>query len=371
MGSGTPSSTASLGKFRVLLGWESPVWPLRSPVPLHSVGGGCPLPASFPVLLGAKREPTTPLLVKLAARPPCGLAATSSHTERCCRVLESAVWGTWGSSHAGGRSRSTATPSAPSLCPSGTHRGSAGCRGAEANLSPATAAAPCPQAPPSPPTSPALSNAAPATSSAPGRPVAPLATPPTSWCCGESGATSPWQPRAAHWDTGIFGDVPWVPPPSPCTQRASFFSPSYATSRTCWRYKAGAATTYTLPRHRVYVLTNTTAWVEARWGPHLHRSPNLTLNLNEAGKRREAGLGAPPRCRSPQPRCPRSEAGSSPRWDEFRQGQGAPAAPGAAAAVARQGAGAEQGGSLPRGGQPQLDAGKVLVARSRGGFAGV
>lgn len=165
----------------------------------------------------------------------------------------------------------------------------------------------------------------------------------------------------------IWGRAMGPPPPSLCTQRASFFSPSYATARTCWRYKAGAATTYTLPRHRVYVLTNTTAWVEARWGPHLHRSPNLTLNLNEAGKRREAGLGAPPRCRSPQPRCPRSEAGSSPRWDEFRQGQGAPAAPGAAAAVARQGAGAEQGGSLPRGGQPQLDAGKVLVARSRGG----
>lgn len=116
-------------------------------------------------------------------------------------------------------------PSSPSLCPSGTHWRSAGCRGAEANLSPATAAAPCPQAPPSPPTSPALSNAAPVTSSAPGRPVAPLATPPTSWCCGESGATSPWQPRAAHWDTGIFGDVPWVPPPPPCARRGRAFFP--------------------------------------------------------------------------------------------------------------------------------------------------
>lgn len=197
-----------------------------SPVPLHSVGGGCPLPASFPVLVGAKREPTTPLLVKLAVRPPCGLGATSSHTERRCRVLESAIWGTWGSSHAGGRSRSTATPSSPSLCPSGTHWRSAGCRGAEANLSPATAAAPCPQAPPSPPTSPALSNAAPATSSAPGRPVAPLATPPTSWCCGESGATSPWQPRAAHWDTGIFGDVPCVPPLPRARRGRAFFPPA-------------------------------------------------------------------------------------------------------------------------------------------------
>lgn len=347
---------------------------VAAPFPLSHCTAWGRLPTSFPVLVGAKWEPTTLLLVKLAAGLHMGLEpppATWSGAAGCWRAWFGELRGT---SHAGGRSRSPATPSSPSLCPSGTHRGSAGCRGAEANVSPATATAPRPQAPPSPPTSPALSNAAPATSSAPGRPVAPLATPPTSWCCGESGATSPWQPRAPHWDTGTFGDVPCVSPPPPlslCTQRASFFSPSYATSRTCPRYEAGAATTYTLPRHRVYVLTNTTAWVEAQWGPHLHRSPNLTLYLNEAGKRREAGLGAPRPCRSPQPRCPRSEAGSSPRRDEFRQGQGAPAAPGAAAAVPRQGPGAEQGGSLPRGGQPQLDAGKALVARSGGGFAEV
>ncbi|XP_035203909.1 interleukin-12 receptor subunit beta-1 isoform X2 [Oxyura jamaicensis] len=74
------------------------------------------------------------------------------------------------------------------------------------------------------------------------------------------------------------------PPRGPAGNTTYVLVLCYATSRTCPRYEAGAATTYTLPRHRVYVLTNTTAWVEARWGPHLHRSPNLTLYLNEAVK---------------------------------------------------------------------------------------
>ncbi|XP_068518008.1 interleukin-12 receptor subunit beta-1 isoform X2 [Anas acuta] len=74
------------------------------------------------------------------------------------------------------------------------------------------------------------------------------------------------------------------PPRGPAGNTTYVLVLCYATARTCWRYKAGAATTYTLPRHRVYVLTNTTAWVEARWGPHLHRSPNLTLYLDEAVK---------------------------------------------------------------------------------------
>ena len=56
-------------------------------------------------------------------------------------------------------------------------------------------------------------------------------------------------------------------------------------------FEAGARTTYTLRHHSVYVLTNVTAWVEARWGGHVHRTPNITLYLNEAGEcpRRRAG----------------------------------------------------------------------------------
>lgn len=45
-------------------------------------------------------------------------------------------------------------------------------------------------------------------------------------------------------------------------------------------------------KHRhVYVLTNATVWVEARWGDHIHRTPNLTLYLNEAGKRPRGRAG--------------------------------------------------------------------------------
>ena len=72
---------------------------------------------------------------------------------------------------------------------------------------------------------------------------------------------------------------------------------SYTTPRLCRRFEAGARTTYTLKHHNVYVLTNTTAWVEARWGDHVHRTPNITLYLNEAGKRRQGRAGHQHRCR--------------------------------------------------------------------------
>ncbi|KAM6294815.1 interleukin-12 receptor subunit beta-1 [Aegotheles albertisi] len=47
---------------------------------------------------------------------------------------------------------------------------------------------------------------------------------------------------------------------------------------------AGAGTNFTLKPSDVYVLNNTTAWVEARWGDHVRRTPNLTLNLEKAVK---------------------------------------------------------------------------------------
>ncbi|NXT95651.1 I12R1 protein, partial [Anhinga rufa] len=58
----------------------------------------------------------------------------------------------------------------------------------------------------------------------------------------------------------------------------------YVTPRLCQQFKAGVRTTYTVKHHHVYILTNATAWVEARWGDHVHRTPNLTLYLNEAVK---------------------------------------------------------------------------------------
>lgn len=60
---------------------------------------------------------------------------------------------------------------------------------------------------------------------------------------------------------------------------------SYTSPRLCREFDAGARTMYPLNYRRIYVLTNVTAWVEARWGGHVHRTSNITLYLNEAGKR--------------------------------------------------------------------------------------
>ncbi|NXN27436.1 I12R1 protein, partial [Nycticryphes semicollaris] len=67
----------------------------------------------------------------------------------------------------------------------------------------------------------------------------------------------------------------------------------YAKRGQCQHFEVGTRTTYTLNHHLVYVLTNTTAWVEARWGDHLHRTPNLTLCLNEAVKLDPPTTGMP------------------------------------------------------------------------------
>ncbi|NXJ95039.1 I12R1 protein, partial [Corythaixoides concolor] len=96
----------------------------------------------------------------------------------------------------------------------------------------------------------------------------------------------------------------------------------YATPQLCQRFQAGTRTTYTLKHHHVYVLTNTTAWVEARWGDQVHRTPNLTLYLNEAVKPDPPPAGMPftktggrLRLRVPWPPCHR---GSQPPQREAR-----------------------------------------------------
>ncbi|XP_067169171.1 LOW QUALITY PROTEIN: interleukin-12 receptor subunit beta-1 [Apteryx mantelli] len=58
----------------------------------------------------------------------------------------------------------------------------------------------------------------------------------------------------------------------------------YAVPRLCQQHAAGALPERTLQHRQVYVLTNATAWVEARWGRRLQRSRNLTLYLDEAVK---------------------------------------------------------------------------------------
>ncbi|XP_037243064.1 interleukin-12 receptor subunit beta-1 [Falco rusticolus] len=74
------------------------------------------------------------------------------------------------------------------------------------------------------------------------------------------------------------------PPHGPTSDTSYLLTLCYAMPRLCQQFKAGARTTYTLKHHHIYVLTNVTAWVEARWGDHIHRTPNLTLYLNKAVK---------------------------------------------------------------------------------------
>lgn len=60
--------------------------------------------------------------------------------------------------------------------------------------------------------------------------------------------------------------------------------PSFEKHGPCRRFEAGTATSYIPPYSQVYVFDNTTAWVEARWGEQVRRTPNHTLHLNEAGE---------------------------------------------------------------------------------------
>ncbi|XP_074707856.1 interleukin-12 receptor subunit beta-1 isoform X1 [Strix uralensis] len=83
------------------------------------------------------------------------------------------------------------------------------------------------------------------------------------------------------------------PPRGPPGNTSYLLTLCYTTPRLCRRFEAGARTTYTLKHHHVYVLTNTTAWVEARWGDHVHRTANLTLYLNEAVKPDPPPAGMP------------------------------------------------------------------------------
>ncbi|NXL88807.1 I12R1 protein, partial [Alectura lathami] len=74
------------------------------------------------------------------------------------------------------------------------------------------------------------------------------------------------------------------PPHGPSGSTTYVLMLCYATRRPCQRFDVGAVTQYTLQHQSVYVLTNATAWVEARWGQHLQCSPNLTLHLDKAVK---------------------------------------------------------------------------------------
>ncbi|KAM9369054.1 interleukin-12 receptor subunit beta-1 [Phaethornis superciliosus] len=74
------------------------------------------------------------------------------------------------------------------------------------------------------------------------------------------------------------------PPLGPAGNTSYLLKLCYVTPRTCHEFRVGSRTTYTLSHRRVYVLTNTTAWVEAHWDDHRHRTPNITLYLYESIK---------------------------------------------------------------------------------------
>lgn len=60
--------------------------------------------------------------------------------------------------------------------------------------------------------------------------------------------------------------------------------PSFEKRRLCRWFEAGTVTSYSPSHRQVYIFDNTTAWVEARWGEQVRRTPNHTLHLNEAGE---------------------------------------------------------------------------------------
>ncbi|XP_075579976.1 interleukin-12 receptor subunit beta-1 [Pelecanus crispus] len=83
------------------------------------------------------------------------------------------------------------------------------------------------------------------------------------------------------------------PPHGPAGNTSYLLTLCYVTPRMCQHFEAGARTTYTLKHQHVYVLTNATAWVEARWGDRVHRTPNLTLYLDKAVKPDPPPAGMP------------------------------------------------------------------------------
>ncbi|KAL2294983.1 hypothetical protein Nmel_018127, partial [Mimus melanotis] len=97
---------------------------------------------------------------------------------------------------------------------------------------------------------------------------------------------------------------------APRPRRQHLLRPEHLKRSRCLRFEVGTVINYTPPHGQVYILENTTAWVEARWGDQVHRTSNHTLYLNKAVK-----LDPPPtgmlfsktggllRLQVPQPKC--------------------------------------------------------------------
>ncbi|NXO15238.1 I12R1 protein, partial [Oriolus oriolus] len=99
------------------------------------------------------------------------------------------------------------------------------------------------------------------------------------------------------------------PPLGPAGNTSYTLNFCFEKSNKCRRFEAGTVTSYSPSHHHVYVFDNTTAWVEARWGQRVHRTPNHTLHL-EAVKLDPPPSGMPfsktggqLRVRVPRPEC--------------------------------------------------------------------
>ncbi|XP_059726062.1 interleukin-12 receptor subunit beta-1 [Haemorhous mexicanus] len=100
------------------------------------------------------------------------------------------------------------------------------------------------------------------------------------------------------------------PPLGPAGNTSYILNLCFEKRGLCRRFEAGTATSYSPSRSQVYIFDNTTAWVEARWGDQVRRTPNHTLPLNEAVKldAPRTGMsfsetGGQLRVRVPQPQC--------------------------------------------------------------------
>ncbi|NXM68619.1 I12R1 protein, partial [Serilophus lunatus] len=88
----------------------------------------------------------------------------------------------------------------------------------------------------------------------------------------------------------------------------------------CKKLNAVMITNYNLSRFEVYTLRRTVAWVEARWGDHVHKTPNITFVFDKAVKPDPPPPGMPfskssgqLRLRVPRLRC-RGMSGT-PQWE--------------------------------------------------------
>ncbi|NXS32936.1 I12R1 protein, partial [Pomatostomus ruficeps] len=100
------------------------------------------------------------------------------------------------------------------------------------------------------------------------------------------------------------------PPLGPAGNTSYILNFCFEKRSLCRRFEVGTVTNYSPPHRQVYILENTTAWVEARWGEQVHRTPNHTLHLNEAVKLDPPPAGMPfsktggqLRVQLPRPQC--------------------------------------------------------------------